>query len=47
MGGIANPRKELHIFAGGDGNFDLYEDDGETSNYGKHIFASRTSIPLC
>lgn len=33
-GGIANPEEmELHIFAGGDGNFDLYEDDGETSNY--------------
>jgi alpha-glucosidase (family GH31 glycosyl hydrolase) len=32
--GIENPAElEVHAFAGGDGHFDLYEDDGQTNAY--------------
>ncbi len=39
-GGVANPTElHIHLFAGQDGRFTLYEDDGETTAYLKDAFA--------
>ncbi len=39
-GGLANPPElHLHLFAGADGRFTLYEDDGETTAYQNGAFA--------
>ncbi|WP_374686016.1 TIM-barrel domain-containing protein [Promineifilum sp.] len=39
-GGVGNPEElHLHVFAGADGHFELYEDDGETLAYQTGAFA--------
>jgi alpha-glucosidase (family GH31 glycosyl hydrolase) len=39
-GGIENPAElDLHIFLGADNTFDLYEDDGETTDYERGKYA--------